>query len=58
MDVRKFSIPEILFGQGSLQYAALCAYRMGGEKVFLVSDTGLEKAGWVERVFPSCARRG
>lgn len=51
MDVRKFSIPEILFGQGSLEYAALCAYRMGAEKVFLVSDAGLENAGWVERIF-------
>ncbi len=50
MDVRKFSIPEILFGQGSLDYAALCAKRMGGEKIFLVSDTGLEKVGWVDRV--------
>jgi len=51
MEVRKFSIPEILFGRGSLNYAALCANRMGAEKVFLVSDEGLEKAGWVERVF-------
>ena len=51
MDVRKFSIPEILFGHGSLNYAALCANRMGAEKVFLVSDEGLEKVGWVERVF-------
>ena len=51
MDVRKFSIPEILFGQGSLDYAALCANRMGAEKVFLVSDAGLEKAGWVEQIF-------
>ena len=51
MDVRKFSIPEILFGQGSLKYAALCAKRLGAEKVFLVSDPGLEQAGWVERIF-------
>lgn len=51
MNVRKFSIPEILFGIGSLKYAALCARRLGGEKVFLVSDAGLEKAGWVEKVF-------
>ncbi len=51
MDVRKFSIPEILFGQGSLKYAALCARRLGAEKVFLVSDSGLERAGWVEKVF-------
>ena len=51
MDVRKFSIPEILFGVGSLKYAALCAKRLGGDHVFLVSDQGLEKAGWVDIVF-------
>ena len=51
MDVRKFSIPEILFGQGSLKYAALCAKRLGAERVFLVSDAGLEGAGWVDQVF-------
>jgi alcohol dehydrogenase len=51
MDVRKFSVPEILYGRGSLKYAALCAKRLGAEKVFLVSDPGLEKAGWVERIF-------
>lgn len=58
MDVRKFSIPEILFGQGSLAYAAQCARRLGAEKVFLVSDTGLEKAGWVERVFDNLREEG
>jgi alcohol dehydrogenase len=50
MDVRKFSVPEILFGPGSLKYAALCAKRLGAERVFLVSDSGLERAGWVERL--------
>lgn len=50
MDVRKFSVPEILFGRGSLKYAALCAKRLGAVRVFLVSDPGLEKAGWVNRV--------
>lgn len=51
MDVRKFSVPEIISGRGSLKYAALCARRLGAQKVFLVSDPGLESAGWVERVF-------
>lgn len=50
MDVRKFSVPEIILGRGSLKYAALCAKRLGAQKVFLVSDPGLEKAGWVGRV--------
>lgn len=50
LNVRKFSIPEIFFGRGSLQYAGVCARRLGAEKVFFVSDPGLEKAGWVEKV--------
>ncbi len=50
MDVSKFSIPEVIFGRGSLQYVGLCARRLGAEKVFLVSDSGLENAGWVERL--------
>ena len=50
MDVRKFSVPEIILGRGSLKYAAMCARRLGAQKVFLVSDPGLERAGWVDRV--------
>ena len=50
MDVRKISVPEIIHGRGSLKYAALCAKRLGAQKVFLVSDPGLERAGWVERI--------
>lgn len=48
--VHKFSIPEVIFGRGSLSYTGLCARQLGGEKVFLVSDRGLEEAGWVARV--------
>jgi alcohol dehydrogenase len=50
MEVLKFSIPEIIFGRGSLRYTGLCARRLGAEKVFLISDPGLEAAGWVSRV--------
>lgn len=50
MGVRKFSVPEIILGRGSLKYAALCAKRLGAQKVFLVSDPGLERAGWVEKI--------
>ena len=50
MELRKFSIPEIIFGRGSLRYAGRCARQLGAEKVFLVSDPGLEKAGWVDRL--------
>lgn len=50
VDVYKFSIPEIIFGRGSLQYVGLCARQLGAEKVFFVSDPGLEEAGWVDAV--------
>lgn len=50
MQVLKFSIPEIIFGRGGLEYVGLCARRLGAERVFLVSDSGLEAAGWVDRV--------
>ena len=50
MDIIKFAIPEIIFGRGSLNYAGQCALRLGGKKVFLVSDAGIEKAGWLERL--------
>lgn len=58
MVVRKFSIPEIIFGRGSLRYVGICARQLGAEKVFLVSDPGLEKAGWVERVTDFLDREG
>lgn len=50
MEITKFAIPEIIFGRGSINYAGQCALRHGAKKVFLVSDTGLEEAGWVQRV--------
>ncbi len=58
MNVLKFSVPEILFGEGSLGYAALCARRLGGEKVFLVSDPGVKQVGWVEKLTDQLRREG
>ena len=51
MGILKFSVPEIFFGAGSLKYAGICASQLGAEKIFFVSDPGLEKSGWVDRVF-------
>lgn len=51
MNVRKFSIPEIFFGRGSLKYAGVCARCLGAAKVFFVSDPGVERCGWVKKVF-------
>jgi alcohol dehydrogenase class IV len=51
MDAYKFAIPEIIFGRGSLKYASICAQQLGASKIFVVSDSGVEKAGWVDRLF-------
>jgi alcohol dehydrogenase len=48
MDVTKFAIPEVIFGKNSLDYLVPCAQRNGAKRVLLVSDPGLEDAGWVE----------
>ena len=50
METTKFAIPEIIFGRGSLKYAGQCALRNGAKKVFLVSDSGIEEAGWVPQL--------
>ncbi len=50
IETTKFAIPEIIFGRGSISRAGQCALRHGAKKVFLVSDTGIEEAGWVQRL--------
>lgn len=54
----KFEVPEIIFGRGLLDQAGVCARRLGGKKVFLVSDQGLFAAGWVDQVMKSLLAAG
>lgn len=58
MNITKFAIPEIIFGRGSLNYAGQCALRLGARKVFLVSDDGIEKAGWLQRLMDILEKEG
>ena len=51
MDIFKFAAPELIFGRGSLRYAGVCARQLGASKIFVVSDPGVEAAGWVEKLF-------
>ena len=44
----KFEIPEVIYGLGSLSQIGRCAKRLGGERIFLVTDPGLIAAGWVD----------
>lgn len=54
----KFEVPEIIFGRGLLGQVGSCARRLGGRKIFLVSDQGLFNAGWVDRVMNSLLEAG
>lgn len=54
----KFEVPEIIFGRRLLSQVGSCAKRLGGKKVFLVSDQGLFEAGWVDQVMKSLLEAG
>ncbi len=54
----KFEVPEIIFGRGLLGQVGSCARRLGGKKIFLVSDQGLFEAGWVDKVMKSLLAAG
>ncbi len=57
-NIRKLAIPEIIFGKGSLKYAGQCALQLGGRKVFLVSDKGIEDAGWLDQLMDILKKEG
>ncbi len=54
----KFEVPEIIFGRGLLAQIGSCARRLGGHKVFLVSDQGLFNAGWVDKTIKNIMDAG
>lgn len=44
----KFEIPEVVYGLGALSQIGQCCRRLGGERILLVTDSGLIAAGWVD----------
>jgi 1,3-propanediol dehydrogenase len=57
-DLLKFDIPEIIYGVGALSNIGDCARRLGGERVFLVTDPGVTAAGWVDRALDFLSQAG
>ncbi|MEJ2641757.1 MAG: iron-containing alcohol dehydrogenase [Desulfosarcinaceae bacterium] len=56
--LRKFILPEIVYGPGALQLAGQHTRNFGGTKVLLVTDEGVAAAGWSGRVAASLEESG
>jgi len=54
----KFVAPEIVFGAGCLARAGRFAANLGMERALVVTDAGIEAAGWTDRVCKSLAEAG
>ncbi|QJT09611.1 iron-containing alcohol dehydrogenase [Oceanidesulfovibrio marinus] len=52
----KFAIPEVIFGNGAIKHLASCARGLGARRILLVSDMGVEDAGWVQMVMDLLAQ--
>ncbi len=50
LNLRKFLIPEIVYGPSSLELAGLHASNFGAAHVLIVTDPGIQNAGWVSQV--------
>jgi alcohol dehydrogenase len=49
-DMRKFVSPEFILGEDARLLAVQYARNMGADKVLVVTDRGIEKAGWVQEL--------
>lgn len=58
MELRKFLAPEFIFGDGSLDLAGRYAENLGARRVLLVTDPGVEAAGWPEKVGAALDKAG
>ncbi|WP_066636640.1 iron-containing alcohol dehydrogenase [Desulfolucanica intricata] len=53
VQITKFVAPEIIFGLGALGQVGDSVHRLGARKVFVVTDEGVDRAGWVELALDS-----
>ncbi|SOB94044.1 1,3-propanediol dehydrogenase [Ureibacillus xyleni] len=58
MNVHKFVLPEIIFGNHTISQIGDCCLRLGASNVFIVSDEGILEAGWLDKVVESCEEAG
>jgi len=58
LEIRKFVAPEFVFGFGALALPGQYAKNLGARKVMVVSDAGVEEAGWTDKVVASLRDEG
>jgi hypothetical protein len=57
-NLRKFLVPEIVYGEDALELAGRHAVNFGATRVLVVTDPGVQKAGWVTKVESSLKSSG
>lgn len=50
LTLRKFLAPEIVYGEGALELAGQHAANLGATRVLVVTDPGVQAAGWTRKV--------
>ena len=58
LNLRKFLVPEIVYGPGALGLAGRHAGNFGASRVLIVTDRGVTDAGWTNRVVDSLEEAG
>jgi len=57
-ELRKFVAPEFIFGANARQLAGRYARKLGGHRVLLVSDPGVQAAGWAGDIITTLEAEG
>lgn len=58
LSLRKCVTPEFIFGVGARSLAGTYAKNLGAKRVLVVTDHGIEKAGWLQDVLSSLEKVG
>lgn len=53
LNLRKFLVPEFIFGSGARFLAGRYAKNLGAQKVLIVTDPGIIEAGWTKDITES-----
>ena len=58
LNLRKFLVPEIVYGPGSIELAGRHALNFGASNALIVTDSGVQGSGWAEKVERSLVDMG